>query len=518
MKEWISSHKLGFFVGIFSAGIAIFSVFLLTIGVREENPVPKTKKEIAFEFSNPKNDYEKVPGSSRKSAFSDSLSENVSEVSLRHGKLRQQSVEVAPEYKSNNGMHDAFNGFSEKVDSLLSPEYSESKYYAENSNPKNIKGLYFTKYVEGVPTLFRLPPGGDEVVEMELSMPPDSAKHKMLSEKLFGYVSDIDVEQIGKSLSLVHLDSGETAKIPVSNEDMRIASFFASPDGKKVVIGEEYPPTTGENFATSDTLHHRVWVTDTEDTTKKWLIFDQQEDIIERWPIFWAGEDDKIYFNSCDVKDMYCNFGITRTSSNRDEREQVPGLEVGTYASQPILSNNGRHMAYVAWNGNKDTPLYQEGDRKNNEFLNKNAIWIYDIRDGSKKSLLDFGANRVIDHLIWAPDGVTLVFELRQIVTLDGKKTPTSNSAGIWQVNAVTGKFARISPDTTISPGQVLSHFTPTPDGSGISFSVTKLFPKTTFIDKSRDVERTEFFLRFSDMKLFELGNDISGVMKSESL
>jgi len=514
MKEWIILHRLGFSLGVFLVSIFAVSAFFFPQEKKESAP---PEKEIVF-FSDSNNRHEKISGSSQKTAFEDSISKSIPEVSLQHGKLRQQTVDIASEKKTNNGMHDAFNGFSEKIESLLSPEYSESKYYAANSNPKNIKGLYFTKYIEGVPTLFRLPPGGDEVVEMDLNMPPNSAKHKMLSDKIFGYVSDIDIEQIGKTLSLINMESGDTQKIPVSNEEMRIASFFASPDGKKVVVGEEYPPTTGENFATSDTLHHRVWVHDTESADKKWLIFDQKEDIIERWPIFWAAEDNKVYFNSCDVKDMYCNFGITRTSSEKDEREQVPGLEVGTYASQPILSNNGRHMAFVAWNGNTDTPLYKEGEKKNNEFLNKNAIWIYDIREGSKRVLVDFGANRVIDHLTWAPDGVTLVFELRQLVTLKGEKTPTSNSAGIWYINAVTGKFARISPDTTISPGQLLSHFTPTPDGSGISFSVTKLFPITTFIDKTRTTERTEFFLRFSDMRLFELGNDISGVMKSESL
>ncbi len=87
-----------------------------------------------------------------------------------------------------------------------------------------------------------------------------------------------------------------------------------------------------------------------------------------------------------------------RTKPTADDREQVIGLEVGTYASQPILSSNGRHIAYVAWNKNTETPLYKEDDDKNNAFLNKNSIWIYDIQKEEKHQLMDFGNNRIIDH------------------------------------------------------------------------------------------------------------------------
>lgn len=512
MKEWIKNHK-----------ILVLCLLLLVAGVVYLLIWPKNPTILDDSAKKPEvQDNQKNPTdvSQKTRTSNDPFLKHYKLVDSTKQELRAKKIELGEEIKSNNGMPDAWNGFNQKINSLNAENLVDSDYYNENINAKKIDGVYYVRNVEGVPTLYKLGPNDDVSYEVDIVIPPNSAKHKMLSDKYFGYISDVDVEQIGKTVTVVDLETNQERKIDVSIPEMRIASFFANPEGNKIVIAEEYPPTVAENFATSDTLHHRVWVYNLENLREKpSFIFDQQEDIMERWPIFWSKEDNKIYFNSCDVQDLQCNFGITRTSPNSDDRELVAGLEVGTYASQPVLSPNGRHLAYVAWNGNQETPLYVEGDDKNNQFLNKNAIWVYDIKTGEKKKILDFGNYRVIDHLFWSPDGMYVYFELRQLVKgLDGKIHPTSNSAGFWRLDLTTAKFNRIAQDITISPGQLLSHFTPVPDGSGVLFTVTKMFPKTTFLDIKRKVEKVEYYLRLQDMKLIELGDNVTGVFKIEPL
>lgn len=510
MNEFITRHRIKIILA-FVVAVIIAIAFLLRGDDQRDNAAVEGEKY----------DYQAGKYGDKKPVFvkdypRDSISKNFAVKTDEPKALSTERVELNREFKTNNGQKDLFSGFDQPTASLNTEGFGDSKYRVENSNPKDIQGVYYVSVQDSVPLLFYLPPASDAAAEVVLTLPPNSAKHKLLGKKYLGFVSDVDIEQIGKSLTIINLETKEEQKIAVSDPAMRIASFFADPAEKKVVVAEEFPPKDGANFATSDTLHHKVWVYDLEDpAAAPGLIFDQKEDPIERWPIFWAAADNKIYFNSCEVVEkLHCNFGITRTTDHSDDREEIAGLEVGAYAAQPVLSQNGRHIAFVAWNGNQNTALYVKGDDKNNQFLNKNTIWVYDIKTGEKTKIFNFGDNQIIDHLFWAPDGIHLFFEMRQLTA----GQPTSNSAGIWKINLITREFARVSPDITRSPGHLLSHFVPTPDGTGILFSVTKLFPKSTFLDPAKSVEKVEYFLRLSDMRLIELGVNVSGVLKSEPL
>ncbi len=510
MKNWFKQHKMLIFVFLIFIFLGIFYFAMQKFAkVPINSEINNSEEKINGNIN------EKIPY-----ALNDPFLKHHKLLDFAKQELRTSEVILGDEKKSNNGMPDTWNGFNTRVSNLNLGRTSDSEYYTEEQNPKKIDGIYYVRSVEGVPTLYKMATNAEIAYEVDIKIPPNSAKHKMISEKHFAYIAEVDVDQTGKSVVVLNLETNQEHLINASKPEMRIASIFASPDAKKIVVGEEYPPTSGDNFATGDTLNHRVWVYDLENPElEPAFIFDQQLDVIERWPIFWSQLDNKVYFNSCDVKELHCNFGITRTSPISDDREPVPGLEVGTYASQPVLSNNGRHIAYVAWNGNKETPLYKEGDNKNNEFLNKNSIWLYDIENGEKKELIDFGNNRIIDHLFWSPDGMFIYFELRQLVkNVDGSVFPTSNSTGFWRVNVATAKFERIAQDVTISPGQILSHFNPVPNGSGIMFTITKIFPKTTFNDPTKEVEKVEYLLRLSDMKLIELGDNVMSVFKTEPL
>ena len=445
----------------------------------------------------------------------DTITKNLPTLPFDQGHPKTETIALHPAIKSNNGMPDNFSGYDQKIDSLNTTGFESSPYFVQKTNPKGIQGVYFVQFMDSVPTLLHLVPGTETIEQVDIKLPANSVKHRLLGKKYFGYISDVDVGLDGKSITVINLETKERIRIPVPDPDMRIASFFMNPDETKIVMAAEVPPTTGDNFATSDTLHHKVWVFD----IPKWegsakIIFDQKNDVNERWPIFWAKEDNMIYFNNCDVKAFHCNFGITKTSDHSDDRTPVKELEDGKYATQPVLSPDGQHMAYVAWNGNTKTVLYNKGDDANNQFLNKNAIWVYDIKTGEKKMIMDFGDTQIVDYLVWSPDGTQLFYELRQLV----ENMPTSNSAGIFRINVITREFYRVSPDMTKYPGQLISDLTAVPDGTGMVFSITKLFPKSSFKNPNNKFEKTYYYLRLSDMKMIALGDNIGSVLKTEAL
>jgi len=409
-----------------------------------------------------------------------------------------------------------FKGFQENITSL-SDSYNK-KYSPKIVNKFNLNWLYFIQSVQWVPVLKFIEFWKNESVELDIDLPPDSVKHKIIDKNTIWYLIDVDVIQDWKTLEILNIKTKEKTNFYVSDENKyRISSWFADPTWKKIIITEEFTPTS-DDLVSTNTLFHKSWVYDLWNPSSSWtLVFDQKNDVMERWPIFWSSEDNKIYFNSCNVATFHCDYEITKLSPDSNKMEKTKWLWNFQYAAQPILSPNWNLMAFPAWNWNKSTKLYKKWDDITNSFVHKNVLKVFDIKQWKTKTLVDFGDYKNIDNIFWSPDWTKILFQLRAIT----EDWLTSNSKWIWYYDFLTWKFAQLIWNFLALPSHIYSWFKASDDGEWIFFTVVKMYPKTSFKNSDRNLpsdEKDFYYIRIKDMQLLHLWTSVRSILKTDFL
>lgn len=494
-------NKIIVFVAVFLTSVSLF-LLLLGPNNKVEEADNKAKENIL-----PSQEIKIKDTSKTENQLAPEIVKTVSIKPNTEKELTVQWIESAEIKTDNYG----YENYKKPVASLA--DANSTKYSPKTVNRFNLQGLYYIQSEQWVPVVKFLERWSKTSVELDISIPPDSAKHNIISNRLIAYVADVDVIMDGKAVEVVDLITKEKKRFPVSDASKyRINWWSANQAWTKLEVTEETTPTS-DNLASTNTLYHKTWVYDLNDPSKPWtLIFDQWNNAIERWPFAWSSYDNSIYFNSCDVVAFHCDFWITKVSENWGPMEEVKWLWNLSYASQPSMSPNWKFFAFPAWNGNKNTNLYAEGEDSSNAFLNRNVLKLYDAETKTVKRLLDFGSTKMVDNIFWAPDWTKILFQL-SAMTNDNL---TTNSKWIWYYNLLTWDLAQIMSNTLISPGYIFGWFKASDDWDGIYIKVLKMFPKSDFktLDWNFPWKNTEYFyLRLKDMSVVSLWGSIRSLI-----
>lgn len=91
----------------------------------------------------------------------DTITKNLPVLHLDDGKLKEEPIKLGDPIKSNNNEPDLWNGFNERISSLNTDGFPNSDYRVKNTNPKEISGVYFIRYIDSVPILYHIPSRSD---------------------------------------------------------------------------------------------------------------------------------------------------------------------------------------------------------------------------------------------------------------------------------------------------------------------------------------------------------------------
>jgi hypothetical protein len=63
----------------------------------------------------------------------------------------------------------------------------------KNTNPKEISGVYFIRYIDSVPILYHIPSGSDTLEQIDMQQSANLAKYTS-GKKYCSYISDVDIK------------------------------------------------------------------------------------------------------------------------------------------------------------------------------------------------------------------------------------------------------------------------------------------------------------------------------------
>ncbi|MBI4067138.1 PD40 domain-containing protein [Candidatus Gottesmanbacteria bacterium] len=231
---------------------------------------------------------------------------------------------------------------------------------------------------------------------------------KPLAINTYLYIGDLGFLDRGAAIYRFDSTNNAATKIYTASSGYQIESYLPTPNHQSLIIWEE----TQGNASLGQS---RIIYQDLTTPTNKKILLEEPLSDQTKYPLFYSDATKKIYLDSYSVNRKGKNRGLFTLSLLGALNSVLP---VNDYSTQPILSKDGRRIAYTSYN--PDTRVKLPAPPVPNEIFresvrNPNQIKVLDLTTGQTSLLAENLNGLIFDNLLFLPDGNSLIYRTLQI-------------------------------------------------------------------------------------------------------
>lgn len=198
--------------------------------------------------------------------------------------------------------------------------------------------------------------------EAELMAVGKNVKHvKVISGKNLIYLKDTDIHDYGKELVIHNVENNEETTVIHADDGFGIDDYKVSPDGNFAAVWMAGTSSEKVQFSGSAS---RVYSVNTENGEKH-LLYDEisSANVPVNYPL--AVSDDGTVYTDKFLPNSGAGWGYGMSVSDFKglNKKEILEMKNGTYSTQPVMSRNGKYLAFAGYSGN-DGMEEKEGYRK----------------------------------------------------------------------------------------------------------------------------------------------------------
>ncbi len=183
------------------------------------------------------------------------------------------------------------------------------------------------------------------------ALPSDVKKINLLSSNQLLYIDQTDQQDHGKQLAIASLSDGKTKSSVTADRGFGIDDYVLSKN-------KQYVATWEVSFQPGSTVlmggRSRVYATALANPGSKHLLYDENVDGPVHYPLAIL-DDGKVFLDKFQANDPNGStgwaYGMSVSSLDGKEKQDLSQMRNGTYGTQPILSPDGKDLVFAGYDG-----------------------------------------------------------------------------------------------------------------------------------------------------------------------
>lgn len=231
-----------------------------------------------------------------------------------------------------------------------------------------------------------------------------------LSPTTYLYIGDLGFLERGNSINKWDAKSSQSSVIYNTSQGYQIENYLLTPDKKSLIVWEETLGSTTEGSS-------RIISQEISNPLNKKILIEEPLSDQTKFPLFYSNTTNKLYLDSYSVNRKGKNRGVFEVSLD-GLLQPISSLSVNNYSTQPILSPDGKYLAFTSYNAGTTVKLpapavpneiFRESVR------NPNQIKLLDLKTGTTNLLYEKLDGPLFDNLLFTKDGKSLIFRTLKI-------------------------------------------------------------------------------------------------------
>lgn len=266
------------------------------------------------------------------------------------------------------------------------------------------------------------------------SLSKDIKKVTILTPDNLIFINKTNDKDHGQDISSYSLPSKQTTQLIKADEGFGIDDYTVSPNKRYIAVWEIKVSKDSQQLVGGVS---RVYTVDLRNPNQKNLIYDEpiQEGVAVNYPLAIT-DSGALYLDKFKANSGagWAN-GMSVSNLSGSQKQDISSMSTGTYSTQPILSPDGRYLAFVGYDGSKGAGVSVDPKQGFNQaFLNPNTIEILDTTTNQRQKLATLPSTDRYGEISWDSKG--------NIIFILISKDSTKN--GYYNYNIGLSSFARI--------------------------------------------------------------------------
>jgi len=274
---------------------------------------------------------------------------------------------------------------------------------------------------------------GDSGVIAQL--PINIKKISVLSPTQLLFISNTNIKDQGRNISIYNLNTKETKVIYESSEGFGIDDYVISPNKQYIAVWEVQPNSETEVLLNGKS---QVYTAKIAGQTIKNVIY--QEDALVSNPVRYPVGilDNGTVFMDRFLPNNIAGWGYGMSVSNfiGTEKQDIASMPNGTYSTQPELSPDGKYLLFSGYNNTQGAGENIIDGFKRAQ-LSSNTIELLDSATLQRQKLSNINENHIYPQVKWDGNDAIIYYQSSQDVT----------QSGLYRYSLLSHSATKQSPD-----------------------------------------------------------------------
>lgn len=275
---------------------------------------------------------------------------------------------------------------------------------------------------------------------------PSNIKHlKVLSPTKVIYIKDVDARDYGTELVVRALDTQAETVVLTAEQGFGIDDYRVSPNGNFAAVWEIDPPTDSGPIRGGRSM---VLTTSLTTPGQKNIIYDERTNVPVHYPVA-VTDDGSVYSDRfLPNADAGWAYGMSVSDFTGSAKEDIQGMENGTYSTQPTHSPEGTKLLFAGYDGSKGSGESVTGGFRR-AITNPNTIEYLDLATKARTKIA--GSDEALyPSAYWDRVSGNAIYAMR---------SKNADESGTYSFNIPTQEEVRIDVGNTVTdaPSGVLA-------------------------------------------------------------
>lgn len=277
---------------------------------------------------------------------------------------------------------------------------------------------------------------GKEFILAEL--PNNIKKVTVLSPTELLYINNTDDKDYGREIAIYNIQNNTKKVVAYAAPGFSVDDYVVSPN-KQYLTTWEVAFSSGSAVLRNGSS--RVYSLDLQKPTQKYLIYDESASQPVHYPraITNSGE---IYLDTfLPNSGAGWAYGMSVSDFTGSTKQDLKNMQNGTYGTQPVLSPNGRYLAFAGYDGSNGPGTDAKtvnGKTSRQAILIPNTIDLLDTQTKTRIKLPNISNQNIYSFIFWDKEGRSLVFT--RLLLNDKKNEVVSTEFYYYDLSSQTPK------------------------------------------------------------------------------